>query len=111
MTVEAQTKTPAIAGEVERSVRAFSSVARLATPPALMGSGTMRTGARQRSRCDRPLRRTRSSPFAVAYRALVAKGKPKKLALVATMRKLLVTLNAIAKHNTPWREQPLKAAA
>ncbi len=53
----------------------------------------------------------RASRFALAYRALVEKGKPKKLALVATMRKLLVTLNAIAKHNTPWREQPLKAAA
>ena len=53
----------------------------------------------------------RDSRFARAYRALVEKGKPKKLALVATMRKLLVTLNAIAKHNTPWREQPLKAAA
>lgn len=53
----------------------------------------------------------RASRFALAYRALVAKGKPKKLALVATMRKLLVTLNAIARSNTPWREQPLKAAA
>ncbi len=53
----------------------------------------------------------RASRFALAYRALVEKGKAKKLALVATMRKLLVTLNAIAKHNTPWREQPLKAAA
>lgn len=47
----------------------------------------------------------RDSRFARAYRALVEKGKPKKLALVATMRKLLVTLNAIARHNTPWREQ------
>lgn len=53
----------------------------------------------------------RASHFALAYRALVAKGKPKKLALVATKRKLLVTLNAIAKTNTPWCEQPLKAAA
>jgi transposase len=53
----------------------------------------------------------RASRFALAYRALLAKGKPKKLALVATMRKLLVTLNAIAKTNTPWREQPLMAAA
>jgi len=53
----------------------------------------------------------RASRFALAYRALVEKGKPKKLALVATMRKLLVTLNAIAKHSTPWREQPRKAAA
>ena len=56
----------------------------------------------------------RDSRFARAYRALVEKGKPKKLALVATMRKLLVTLNAIARHNTPWREhtqQTLKNAA
>ena len=56
----------------------------------------------------------RDSRFARAYRALVEKGKPKKLALVATMRKLLVTLNAIARHNTPWHEQPqqtLKDAA
>ena len=27
------------------------------------------------------------------------------------VHKLLVTLNAIAKTNSPWREQPLKAAA
>ena len=53
----------------------------------------------------------RASRFALAYRALIAKGKAKKLALVAVMRKLLVTLNAIARSNTPWREQPLKAAA
>ena len=53
----------------------------------------------------------RASPFALAYRALIARGEPKKLALVAVMRKLLVTLNAIAKHHTPWREQPLKDAA
>ena len=53
----------------------------------------------------------RASRFALAYRALVDNGKPEKLALVATMRKLLVTLNAIAKHNTPWRDQPLMAAA
>ncbi|MFO1050055.1 MAG: transposase [Geminicoccaceae bacterium] len=53
----------------------------------------------------------RASRFALAYRALVAEGKPKKLALVATMRKLLVILNAIARYNTPLRDQPLKAAA
>lgn len=53
----------------------------------------------------------RASRFALAYRALIARGKPKKLALAATMRKLLVTLNAIARSNVPWQEQPLKAAA
>ena len=51
------------------------------------------------------------SRFAATYRALVAKGKPAKLALAATMRKLLVPLNAIARSGTPWREERLSAAA
>ena len=44
----------------------------------------------------------RASRFALAYRALVAKGKPKKLALVATMRKLLTILNAMLRDGKPW---------
>lgn len=36
------------------------------------------------------------------YQRLVGAGKRKKVALVACMRKLLVMLNAIAKHRTPW---------
>jgi transposase len=38
-----------------------------------------------------------------AYQHLVAIGKPKKLALVACMRKLLVILNAILRDQKPWR--------
>jgi len=53
----------------------------------------------------------RASRFALAYRALLARGKPKKLALTAVMRKLLVTLNAIARTSTPWRDQPPPATA
>lgn len=34
-------------------------------------------------------------------------GKPPKVAIVATMRKLIVTLNAMVRHNAPW--QPLSA--
>jgi len=37
------------------------------------------------------------------YQKLLAAGKAKKVALVACMRKLLVTLNAMIKNNTPWR--------
>ena len=37
------------------------------------------------------------------YQRLVAAGKPKKLALTACMRKLLVTLNSVLKHRSPWR--------
>lgn len=36
------------------------------------------------------------------YKKLVSKGKPKKLALVAVMRKMIVTLNAMLHSNTPY---------
>ena len=38
------------------------------------------------------------------YQRLLAAGKPKKLALTACMRKLLVILNSILKHGSPWRD-------
>ena len=37
------------------------------------------------------------------YQRLLAAGKPKKVALTACMRKLLIILNAMARTNTPWR--------
>ena len=43
------------------------------------------------------------------YEALVARGKPKKLALVACMRKLLVVLNAMLHHQTRWQAAPTPA--
>lgn len=36
------------------------------------------------------------------YQRLCAAGKPKKLALVACMHKLLLILNAVVRHRTPW---------
>jgi len=43
------------------------------------------------------------------YQRLVAAGKPKKVALVACMRKLLLILNAIVREQAPW--DPTRAAA
>ena len=43
------------------------------------------------------------------YERLLAGGKPKKVALVAGMRKLLLILDAILKNRTPWRS-PLALA-
>ena len=37
------------------------------------------------------------------YAGLLAAGNPKKLALVAAMRKLLVILNALLRDGQPWR--------
>jgi transposase len=45
------------------------------------------------------------------YRRLRERGKPAKVALTAVMRKLLVILNAMLKHHTPWRTSPCPAAA
>lgn len=45
-----------------------------------------------------------SAVFKTFYHRLISAGKPKKLALVATMRKLLTVLNAIAKSGQHWNE-------
>ena len=45
------------------------------------------------------------------YRRLLAAGKPKKLALTACMRKLLVILNSMLKHRSRWRDLTPKVAA
>ena len=41
--------------------------------------------------------------MAEVYQRLVAAGKPRKLALVAVERKLLVALNAIARDRVAWQ--------
>lgn len=45
------------------------------------------------------------------YQRLLAAGKPKKLALTACMRKLLVILNAMLKHRSPWCDLAPKVPA
>ena len=51
----------------------------------------------------RTLSATRCNPIIRDfYQRLLASGKPKKVALVACMRKLLVTLNSMLKHRSPW---------
>jgi transposase len=44
--------------------------------------------------------------FKAFYARLCAQGKAKKVALVATMRKLLICLNAMARTAEPWRTTP-----
>lgn len=44
------------------------------------------------------------------YQRLCAAGKAKKAAVVACMRKLLLILNAMLKHRTPWRLEPVPCA-
>ena len=46
----------------------------------------------------------RNTVIRVFYRRLVAAGKPKKVALIACMRKLLTILNAMMRTNTTWQQ-------
>lgn len=48
--------------------------------------------------------------FREFYGRLLAAGKPKKLALVACMRKLLLVLNSMLRHRTLWGQSALLAA-
>jgi transposase len=41
------------------------------------------------------------------YEQLLARGKPKKLALTACMHKLLLILHAVLRDRTPWQPTPL----
>lgn len=45
------------------------------------------------------------------YQRLLERGKPKKVALVACMHKLLTILDAIVRHHQPWRACPSTALA
>ena len=44
------------------------------------------------------------------YERLVGAGKPKKVALTACMRKLLLTLNSVLKRGSLWQLRPLEHA-
>jgi transposase len=49
---------------------------------------------------------TRYNPHIAAfYQRLLAAGKPKKVALIAAMHKLLTLLNSVVRHNRPWETQ------
>lgn len=43
------------------------------------------------------------------YQRLIEAGKPRKAALTACMRKLIVILNAMVRDGTPWQPQPVGA--
>jgi transposase len=52
-----------------------------------------------------------NSVFRDHYAQLLQRGKPRKVALVACIRKLLGILNAMLRTNQPWCEQPVPLAA
>jgi transposase len=66
------------------------------------------SGGRTNVRCGlymATLVATRHNPVIKAfYQRLLDKGKPKKVALIACLRKLVVILNAMLRDHKPWRE-------
>ncbi len=59
----------------------------------------------RKTRCMAALVATRLHPVMQSYyQRLLAKGKPKKVALVAVMRKLLVTLNCMVRNGETLRQ-------
>lgn len=54
--------------------------------------------------------RSHNPPLRVFAQRLSDKGKPFKVMIVAVMRKLLTTLNAMLRSNTPWLDPALKNA-
>ena len=99
----------------EREIAKLSGLA-----PLNRDSGTMRGkrrigGGRPRVRAVlymATLAATRFNPVVkVWYRKLLTSGKPKKVAIVACMRKLLVVLNAMLKTNQRWQARPTPTTA
>jgi transposase len=52
-----------------------------------------------------------SPTIGAVYARLIAKGKPKKVAIIACMRKLLVRLNAMMRDHQPWIEESTNPVA
>jgi len=51
--------------------------------------------------------RAENSPLRAYYQGLRARGKLAKVAIVACMRKLLITLNAMVRNGMPWQERAM----
>lgn len=95
-------------GKLNRhQIAALAGVAPLNRDSGVMRGKRMVWGGRPRIRRAlymATLVATRWNPvIQVFYQRLCAAGKAKKVALTACMRKLLLILNAMLKHNTSWR--------
>jgi transposase len=97
-----------------KAIAALVGVAPLACESGTLRGRRLVWGGRARVRTAlymATLSAVRYNPILRAfYERLCAAGKPKKLALVACMHKLLLILNAMLHHRTPWRVSAVVAA-
>ena len=93
-----------------RQVAALVGLAPIAKDSGLRESQRLTKGGRGQVRqvlCMATVSASRATdnPFKARYQALVARGKPKKLAIVAVMRTMITTLDAMVRDNKPWNPQ------
>jgi transposase len=98
-------------GKLNRhQIAALAGVAPFNRDSGMMRGKRMVWGGRPRIRCAlymATLVATRWNPvIRKFYQRLCGEGKAKKVALTACMRKLLLILNSMLKHNTSWRYFP-----
>ena len=108
------TEVPELGHLDRKAIAALVGVAPLACDSGTLRGKRLIWGGRARVRAVlymAALTASRHNPvIRPFYERLVAAGKPKKVALVACMHKLLTILNAILRHQTPW-QAPTPAAA
>ena len=97
---------PEIGGLDRKQIAALAGVAPMACDSGLRKGRRIVWGGRGQIRAAlymASLVATRHNPVLRAfYLKLIAAGKPKKLALTAVMRRLLVILNAMVRDNVMW---------
>lgn len=89
-------------------------VAKMVGVAPIANDSGMRNGKRQTQAGRRKVRKvlymaalvaTQKNPrFKSFYKALLLRGKPKKVALIAVARKMLIALNSMIKNQESWRE-------
>lgn len=92
-------------------------VAKMVGVAPIANDSGMRSGKRQTQAGRRKVRKVlymaalvatqKNQRFKKFYQAMLQRGKPKKVALIAVARKMLVALNSMTKNNQNWRETNL----
>ena len=92
-------------------------VAKMVGLATIANDSGMRSGKRQTQAGRRKVRKVlymaalvatqKNQRFKKVYQSMIQRGKPKKVALIAVARKMLIALNSMTNNNETWRETVL----
>ena len=92
-------------------------VAKMVGLAPIANDSGMRSGKRQTQAGRRKVRKVlymaalvatqKNQRFKKVYQSMIQRGKPKKVALIAVARKMLIALNSMTNNNETWRETVL----